>query len=245
MMHAFWQSLTAGAFPLLDQIALVWFLIAIIGYGHYASLLTVRSRSIMGAMDQYRLRWMTQMLKRDNRMVDTSALRNLQQSIIFLASTSMLIIAGLSTLLSYRMKAIDILSHLPFAAQMSPMLYDIKILNLIIIFIYGFFKFTWAMRTHNYANIMIAAAPLHHERPETHADYALRAATLTTNGARHFNSGLRAYYYALVSLSWFMNGLVFMVATTLVIWVIYRREFRSKALATLHDPFFPCIHKSL
>ena len=50
---------------------------------------------------------MRQMLGRDNRMVDIQILRNLTRTGIFFASTSILILAGIATILGATDKAID------------------------------------------------------------------------------------------------------------------------------------------
>ena len=55
------------------------------------------------------------------------------------------------------------------------------------------------------------------------------------NAARHFNNGLRAYYFGLAALAWFIHPLLLMMATFWVIFVIYRREFRSSTLLAFHD----------
>jgi uncharacterized membrane protein len=51
--------------------------------------------------------------------------------------------------------------------------------------------------------------------------------------AEHFNYGLRAYYFALAALAWLLNGWLFMGSTAWVVFVLYWREFRSQALASI------------
>jgi uncharacterized membrane protein len=60
-----------------------------------------------------------------------------------------------------------------------------------------------------------------------------RIARIATSTGRHFNGGLRAYYFGLAALSWFVHPWLFVSLTTWVVWVIYRREFRSRLLRTL------------
>ncbi|MEE3119073.1 MAG: DUF599 family protein, partial [Pseudomonadota bacterium] len=48
-----------------------------------------------------------------------------------------------------------------------------------------------------------------------------------------FNLGLRSYYYALAVVGWFIHPVAFMAASTLVVVVLYRREFCSDALGAL------------
>ena len=56
---------------------------------------------------------------------------------------------------------------------------------------------------------------------------------MATSAAAHFNAGVRAYYFGLAALGWFLHPWLFMALTGWVVLVLYRREFRSKLLRTL------------
>jgi len=71
--------------------------------------------------------------------------------------------------------------------------------------------------------------------PEEAHKFAKRAAVVNINGSRHFNRGLRSYFFALAALAWFLNAVAFIIATTWVLWIVYRREFRSHAYYSLKD----------
>ena len=49
----------------------------------------------------------------------------------------------------------------------------------------------------------------------------------------NFNLGLRAYYFSLALLTWFVHPLLFVIASSWVVGVLYRREFRSRTLKAL------------
>jgi uncharacterized membrane protein len=49
----------------------------------------------------------------------------------------------------------------------------------------------------------------------------------------HFNLGLRACYFSLALVTWFVHPVVFIVCTAWVVAVLYRREFYSRTLKTL------------
>lgn len=219
---------------LLDAAALAWLFVCVAGYSLYSQQFKTGShQSIIPVMNSYRLEWMRQMLKRENRMVDAAILGNLIKSITFFASTSILIVAGLVGALTYRDQAVSIINMLPFAVPTDAFMWEMKVLILILIFTHAFFKYTWSLRTHHYTCIMVGAAPAPDDRPETHNAFAHKVAELSMNAARHFNVGLRSYYYGLAALSWFLHPLIFIATLGWVMWVIYRREFRSNALAVL------------
>jgi uncharacterized membrane protein len=222
--------------PLIDLIAVVWFLLCWIGYSVAADKMSKHKGSLLVIINEYRLNWMRQMLKRDNRMVDSTLIGNLLRSIAFFASTTIFIVLGLFTMLKYRKEASDIITSVPFSSQITPVLWELKIFLLVIIFIYTFFKYTWSLRQYNYACVIVGAAPLlNTETPENLETYAVHSAKLIGNAARHFNMGLRAYYFGLAAIAWFLNGWAFMATSALVVWVLYRREFRSQALQYMTD----------
>ena len=211
-----------------DLVALAGFALAWFAYTHYADGRARQVSSLRAAMHDYRYQWMQQMLIRDNRVVDVNILRNLLQGVAFFASATLLILAGLLTILGSTDRTIEIVRALPFAAKTTLLQWEVKLLVLCMIFVYAFFKFTWALRQFNYCSTLIGAAPT---GPDD--GFARRAAALSTNASKDFNQGLRAYYFSLAALGWFVSPWAFVVATTLVVVVLYRREYRSTALRTL------------
>jgi uncharacterized membrane protein len=209
-------------------LSLIWFVAVWAGYTWYADRHARRSRSLRAVMHDYRTQWMQQMLVRDNRVADVNILRNLLQGVAFFASATLLVLAGLLTILGSTDRAIEIVRALPFAASTTLLQWELKLLVLSIIFVYAFFKFTWALRQFNYCSVLIGAAP---KGPDE--AFARRAAEVSTNASKDFNQGLRAYYFSLATLAWFVSPWAFLAATTLVVVVLYVREYRSTALHTL------------
>lgn len=216
-----------------DWAALGFFIFCWVAYAQYSA--HEIGDTLLAAVNRYRIQWMREMLKRENRSVDAIVIGNLTRSFTFFASTTMFILAALVSMTGYRDKANLIISEIPFAKVSDPGLWQIKIFLLVIIFTYAFFKYTWSMRQYNYVNIFIAAAPDYRERVDEHEGLALKGAALTGNAARHFNNGLRAYYFGLAALAWFVHPYFFMAATALIVFVTYRREYRSATLKYLRS----------
>ncbi len=107
----------------------------------------------------------------------------------------------------------SIVADIPFAKLSYGPYWQMKIFLLIIIFIYAFFKFTWSMRQYNYVSIYIASMPDYRKLPANAEELAVRGAFLTSNAAKHFNNGLRAYYFGLAALAWFVHPYAFMAAS--------------------------------
>jgi uncharacterized membrane protein len=123
---------------------------------------------------------------------------------------------------------------IPYVVVATHAEWELKILVLIVIFVYAFFKFAWSLRQFNYSITLIGAAP-----PPSQADsldaqaFAVGAAEVIALAVSNFNRGMRGYYFALAALSWFLHPLLFAVSTLWVVAVVYRREFRSHTLGFL------------
>ncbi|MCW8949904.1 MAG: DUF599 family protein, partial [Sedimenticola sp.] len=63
--------------------------------------------------------------------------------------------------------------------------------------------------------------------------YAIRIARVASLAANNFNQGLRTYYFSLAVIGWFINPWLFMGLSTGIVWVLYRREFKSRTLEEL------------
>lgn len=222
---------------ILNVIALIWFLGCFNGYMRYARARNYRSNadspSLASEMHQYRLQWMEKVLTREMRVADAAMIANLEKSVSFFASTTMLILAGLITILGSTEKAIDLISALPFAVVMQRAEWEIKIIIMILLFAYAFFKFTWSLRQYGFVTIMVGSAPFLPNEQEGASEklaWSKKMASMASMAANNFNIGLRSYYFSISMLTWFIHPLLFMFASSLVVYVLFRREFKSSTL---------------
>lgn len=217
-----------------DVLAPLFFLVCWIGYARWAERGRGYPRSLMARVGELREVWMRQMLARDVRIVDVQIVQVLVNAIAFFASSTVLIIGGLLAVLGAREEAMDVIAQIPFATMSPPMVWEAKVLLLVLVFVYAFFKFTWALRQFNYVAIVLGAAPPPSEAEAPGArSFAAHAARLASRAAENFNKAMRSYYFGLAALSWFVQPYLFAALTVAVVLVVYRREFRSQALATV------------
>lgn len=220
---------------LLDWFALAVFAAAWIGYSALVDRHPkLTSRSVIAAMDNHRRRWMRTMLTRDNRIMDTQIIGNLMSSTSFLANTAIFILGGLVAMLASPELGARVFGSIPFATPPSPALWEIKIALLLVIFVRAFFELTWALRQFNYCSIVMGGIAMGSPQPasERHAEMAAKVAN---RAARHFNTGLRAYYFGLAALAWILHPLALIVSILLVLRELYRREFRSVVREALNE----------
>jgi uncharacterized membrane protein len=224
--------------PFADWLALAFFLAGWAGYAVFAHQRGLTRPSILATTNVYRLRWMRQAVHRDPRMLDGIITQTLSETPSFFCSTTIIIIGGLIALLGTTDKAAELVRDFPFAQPTPMLVFEFKILVLIAIFVYAFFRFSWSMRQYTFVALLIGALPpadLLKEETEKAEAMARRAATMTGLAAETFNDGLRAYYFSFAAMGWFFSPLALALATMLIIFILFGREFRSEVLAVLRD----------
>jgi uncharacterized membrane protein len=224
-------------FTVIDYVALAWFFGSWISYQRFTAWAAGKGwPSLMSVMGGYREEWWRSLVSRELRIVDAAILTNLSNSAAFFASTTLLILGALLAMIGTSDRVIAIISDLPFSTQSGETMWEYKIFLLLWIFVYAFFKFTWSLRQHNLCSVLVGAAPSHHTDPEELSGFVARSAHLASSASNTFNYGLRAYYFGLAALAWFLNSWVFMGVTTFVVAILYYREFHSGALKLLSRP---------
>lgn len=221
-----------AAVSLLDGLAVAWFLAAWIGYGWVADQSRHSARALVGVSHRHRLEWARQLLARENRVADAALVGNLMDSVSFYANTTIYILAGLLALLGALDQVISATAALPFAGVSSRTLWEIKLLLLLVVFVVGYFKFTWSLRLFNLLSILIGAAPQGKAAGE---QGVARMARINSMAGDEFNRGIRAYYFGLAAVTWFIQPWLFIAMTSVVLVVLYRRDFASPALRALQD----------
>lgn len=236
-MDAFNSAITTGLDQVhwLNLLALAWFLICINGYSRYSRLKSATTPCLVNVLHLYRVDWMRRLLQRDVRVADLAAIANLERSVAFFASSTLILLAGLLTVFSASEQAINLISEFPLVVDTTLMEWELKLMVMTGLFIYAFFKFTWSLRQYGFASVLIGSAPVFDEADcEVEAQMFIhRAAKMETMAANNFNMGLRTYYFSLALLGWVLNPWVLILMSTGVVYVLYQREFRSSTLQTL------------
>jgi len=164
--------------------------------------------------------------------------QNLSHTPSLFSSTTIIIIGGLMALMGTTDKAAELVREIPFAEQTPILVFEFKILVLVAIFVYAFFRFSWSMRQYTFVSLLIGSMPPAKDFSQGLADpvvFANRAAAMTGLAAETFNGGLRAYYFSFAAMGWFFSPLIFVLSTMLVAAVLYSREFRSDVLHLLQE----------
>ncbi|TPN66494.1 DUF599 domain-containing protein [Mesorhizobium sp. B1-1-1] len=215
-----------------DLAALAFFLIAWVLHTLASDGVLVSRMSLTTAMNAQRQAWMHRMAEREIRIVDTAIMGGLQQGTAFFASSSLIALGGCFALLGASDRVLEVLSTLPLGGAPSRPAFQIKVLGLVLILAFSFFKFGWAYRLFNYCSILIGAVPIPHgeaSRNPVTETAVWRAAQMNMLAGKHFNSGLRGVFFSIGYLGWFVDPVVFVLSTLLLLAVLVRRQFFSAA----------------
>lgn len=145
-----------------------------------------------------RAAWVEEIMRRREGVLAVQTLRNSMMAAVFLASTAVLMIIGVLTLLEQGDKLRTTWQALDVFGAADSRLWLTKMLLLLIDLLFAFFSFAMAIRLFHHVGYMINA-------PQNQGLVAADPAHVSghLNRAGHFYSiGMRAYYYTVPLLLW-------------------------------------------
>jgi uncharacterized membrane protein len=181
--------------------------------------------SLSVIMSMERRRWVANAARRESPF-DAILSGNIMSSVSFMASTSALLTLAVFAVfgqLPSLMSALDEISLDRVYAVHDVVVHLIVMLSM---FVLAFFSFTLSLRQFNHFCIMLGALD-HEARPSEEEIEAV--ARLNSLGAQNFNSGIRAYYFAVATVAWFAAEWLSIVACLVTIGILIHREFFSTA----------------
>ena len=221
----------------LAYLALLW-----VGYDRYARHRACREDdkpSLSRSLRQHREAWAKRLLEREMRMTDAGLLASQERVVGFFASTTLILLAAVLTALTTSGQLAELTSHIPFTQGQSAAQIEAKLALLLLILIYAFFKVTWSLRQYGFAAVVMGSAPQPTEeltQEQVHA-FVKNLAKLMDSAGHDNNSCLRAYYFALSVVCWLAGTVPFIVAATVIIFVLYNREFGSSAVRGIQGAY--------
>lgn len=224
------------AFAPLDLVALLIFVVSWYGYITFARKRARDTHCLSSILRSLRVDWIATLTRKEHQVADASLLGNVERTVTFFASTTILVLAGVLTLLSSSAQVVDVLATIPYTAETSTQKVQFKLFLLAFIFVFAFFKFTWAIRQFGFVSVLMGVAPQYRspDFSDEQRDIFIRHTAKVLDQAGHeYNNGLRAYYFAMAYLAWFIHPYLLIAGVAVVVWVLYRREYRSRILRSL------------
>tara|TARA_R110002072_G_scaffold13418_5_gene56161 strand:+ start:9644 stop:10354 length:711 start_codon:yes stop_codon:yes gene_type:complete len=221
----------------LDLAAFGYMLLAWASYAFYAKRRAQEGdkQSLSHSMRSHRVKWVTEMLKREMRMTDAALLASQERVVGFFSSATLLLLAAVFTAISSGGQIAEITGDLPLSVVQSSAQVQTKFILIAVLLIYAFFQITWSLRQYGFVAVLMGAAPMPtDEITEAERDrYIHQMARLMDVAGHDNNAGLRAYYFCLAMVFWLLNPFVYIAASTLIVMVLARREFKSKTVRIL------------
>ncbi len=181
--------------------------------------------SVTVLMSERRRDWMKVFVTRDPRIFDSQILASLRQGTSFFASTCLLAVGGVLALAGNTEPLRGVAAEVTEMA-VPVLIFQLKLALVALFLTNAFLKFVWANRVFGYCAVLMASVPNDPKDPATYPR-AAQAAELNIRAAVNFNRGLRAMYFALGALAWLLGPIALMIATCVVVWVVWSREFAS------------------
>jgi uncharacterized membrane protein len=210
---------------LFDAIAAALFVLVWLVIGWRIEHPGKRHPSVTTLMSERRRDWMKVFVTREPRIFDSQILGGLREGTAFFASTSLFAIGGVLALLgnteSLRGVAAEVTD-----TQVPVLIWQIKLALVALFLTNGFLKFVWSNRVFGYCAVVMASVPNDPADPVAYPR-AAQAAELNIRAAMNFNRGLRSMYFALAALAWLAGPGALLLATVVVAWITWSREFAS------------------
>ena len=223
-----------GAMEMLDILGLIapfdWaalglLLLASVGIGWLIESPRLARVSVTRLMAEYQREWMRQLTKRNNRIMDAQVLVSLRQGTSFFGSTALIALGALLALIGNPQPLAGVAEGLVNVAAPAQLL-QAKLLLVALFLANAFLKFVWANRVFGYASVVMAAVPDDPADPRS-TPRAAQSAELNIRGMYNFNRGLRSMYFALAAVAWLLGAAALAIATLIVLWLLWSREFMS------------------
>jgi uncharacterized membrane protein len=183
-----------------DGLALDLFFLCWLGYGPLLAVLARRVGSLNDDMIIVRRAWMQVMTHREVRIVDSQLMGHTINSGGFFASTNLLLIAAVASVLFGGEQALEGFASVG-AESVPARVLEAKLALVLICLARGLLDFIWSIRQLNYALALIGASPEIHTEADRVA-LGEAAANLLNPALSAFSQGVRGYYFALAAAAW-------------------------------------------
>jgi len=207
-------------------------LVCFLLYPFIVDRLEARRPTLSTLISRQRRRWVSNAIARDTPM-DAILSGNLMNSVSFFASTTVLLVLAIFAVFGQLPALRSAIEQVQ--PQLGQFELELHIMTVQAIFVVAFLAFTLSLRNFNHFCIMLGA--VRHDGTTSAREIDVIAA-LNTIGARNFNHGIRAYYFAMGSLAWFASPYLGIATTLVIIGVLVYREFFSASrqlIATLSE----------
>src|SRR5690606_618134 len=184
--------------------------------------------SLSAIMNMQRRNWVANAAVRETPF-DAILAGNIMGSVSFLASTAVLLILAIFAVFGQTTALMGTLNSLSLDRVYTTPDVQLHLMVMLTMFVLAFFAFTLSLRQFNHFCIMLGA--FDHTSPASQEEIEAITA-MNALGARNFNSGVRAYYFSVATVAWFVAEWLPIAVCLLTILILAHREVFSSAHRT-------------
>ncbi len=192
----------------------------VIGYHYYLRWRLQRDRAytIQGVNALARGDWVKSVMSSGGRdVLAVQTLRNSTMAATFLASTAILLSIGVLNLSEQGDKFSTIFQSVNYLGANDKELWVVKILCMLVDFLWAFFSFSLAIRMYNHVGYLINTPTNYCGHGNTPA----YVGKLLNRGGWYYSIGMRSYYLSVPLIFWLFGPLLLLAATVGLIVVFY------------------------
>ncbi len=235
LSHAAMTEVAATRADWTDGAALMLFLVAWVGYPLLVNRLGQRRGAINTDMIRIRLFWMREMTHEpERRLLDGQLLGHTLNTANFFSSTNLIMMAAVAGALFGGERTYHSILDVPLLSHAPRLLFEFKLILVLSALAGGLLDFIWSIRQLGYCLTLIGAAPA--SGPKAMLDrYAKSAGEVFNRAQSSYNSGVRAYYFALAAAAWLVAPLAFALATVSAVVLLLARQLASPTAKSMHE----------
>ncbi len=209
----------------LDWTAFALFVVIVISYRTFLAwmLKNRKKKLVLGKLQIYRNAWIVAHSNESSNLVVVQTLRNTIMSASFLASTAIILIMGVFSLLSFISGHQHSRVVTGIFASSDPVVEMWRVLLIIITLIYTFINFTWYIRDMNYIGFILNIPKDELDFIEGRDSTEMLSNRFLKAGLR-FSMGMRGYYFLMPLFLWLIHPLFMIVSILLVVIILLKRD---------------------
>jgi uncharacterized membrane protein len=210
---SYWNHISDGVLFLLCGLVL----------GGYQWRLVRRSRlsptrTVQGMNALARSAWVEQAMSKSWDVVAVQTLRNATMAATLMASTAIILILGIMSMLANADKIGPTLHILNLTGSHESSIWIFKLMLILVDFFIAFFAFSLAVRGYNHVGFLVNVPA--DKGGKSHGITPAKVATHLNRAASYYSIGMRTYYFCVPLLLWLFGAILMVVSTFGVLVVL-------------------------
>lgn len=219
---------TGETFTVLDVAALGLFAVSWVGYGLIAELKAHIPLGLTLALEARRWHWLKPMPGRAVKIFDADLVVAFMRGVTIVALATTVLLLILFIVFADNFHILEEGRRMTPAARELKAAVEIRLALPILTLLYSYYRLAGAMREYtSYLKVLAGAKDLSKVGIEAAYQWVDHTDLTSDEGSRHFNAGLRAFFFGIAAAAWPAGPVVFILAILIVLGMLYWFEFHQ------------------